>query len=68
LAIGITMAVRAPASIGALAAAVRASRYRSRPDSSTKKPVSAVQNPADTHAKSGTKSARVAISSGRVPW
>ncbi|MNR33706.1 hypothetical protein D3C85_1513990 [compost metagenome] len=48
LQIGMTMAVRAPASIGSLPALAPEMRYLSRPVSSSRKPIRAVQNPADT--------------------
>ncbi|MCY1424799.1 hypothetical protein D9M71_405620 [compost metagenome] len=48
LQIGMTMAVRAPASIGSLPALLPEMRYLSRPVSSSRKPINAVQKPAET--------------------
>ncbi|MNN31406.1 hypothetical protein D3C81_1450940 [compost metagenome] len=68
LAIGMMTAVRADGSIGASGAALREIRWRSPPLASTRKPIIAVQNPADTHENRIANRARMATSSGSAPW
>ncbi len=65
LQIGMTTAVRAAGSIGAAPDERADTACRSSPKTSTRKPAIAVQNPAETQAKSTTKSASSAASSGR---
>ena len=54
--------------MGVRSAALREMRYRSLPRKSTRKPVIAVQKPAETQQNNTAKNAMVTISIGRVPW
>ncbi|MCY1223631.1 hypothetical protein D3C81_922690 [compost metagenome] len=62
------IAVRASGASGPSGAAEREIRCRSPPLASTRKPIIAVQNPADTHENRMANSPRIAISSGSAPW
>ncbi|MNN74121.1 hypothetical protein D3C81_1902870 [compost metagenome] len=61
LQIGITSAVRAVGSIGSLPALLPEMRYLSRPVSSSRKPINAVQKPADTQQKRMPKRIRMDV-------
>ncbi len=68
LQIGMTMAVRASSGMGALGAARREMTKRSPWKASSRKPVIAVQKPADTQQNSRANSAMMIASSQSWPW
>ena len=68
LQIGMMTAVRASAGKAVADETDRVMAWRSRPQHSSTKPVTAVQNPSETQANRMAERLRIASSSGCCPW